>query len=436
MEQPLSLRSYPRAILHIDADSFFASVEQAINPKLRCRPVITGKERGIASAVSIEAKALGVKRGMTIREIRAICPNVTHVPSDYETYSLYSKRIFEIVRRYTSIIEEYSIDECFAEITGLRRPLGLSYAGIAAAIKTDLEHELDITVSIGLAPTKVVAKIASKVNKPSGLVAIPGKQLHEFLADIPVGDVWGIGEMTQRHLYNFGIRTALQFARRSASWVKQHTTKPHQEIWEELNGCSVLSLETEQRHDYKSISKTKTFTPATAERDYVLAQLSKNTENACIKVRRHNLLAKRFYFLLRTEDYRHIGYEIRLSHPTDAPNVLVGLIRDHLDLIYRPDTKYRLTGVVLSGLRENTHRQADLFGESVTIERMERVFDVIDTIDKKFGKHTVYLGTSHDVIRSPQHAGERAEKARRATQTFKGEGERKRIGLPMLGEVN
>jgi DNA polymerase-4/DNA polymerase V len=106
--QPLTLRSFARAILHIDADAFFASCEQAVNPKLKGKPVVTGKERGIASAVSYEAKARGVKRGMTIRDIKALCPDVIHLPSDYETYSLFSQRMFAIVRRYTPDVEEYN----------------------------------------------------------------------------------------------------------------------------------------------------------------------------------------------------------------------------------------------------------------------------------------------------------------------------------------
>ena len=143
--QPLNLRSFPRAILHIDADAFFASCEQALNPKLKGKPIITGRERGIASAVSYEAKALGIKRGMSIREIKQMCPGIIHLPSDYETYSLFSRRIFAIVRRYTTEVEEYSIDECFAELTGLRRPQRMSYEAMTARIKQDLERELGLT---------------------------------------------------------------------------------------------------------------------------------------------------------------------------------------------------------------------------------------------------------------------------------------------------
>src|SRR5499427_378157 len=121
--EPLTLHAFPRAIVHIDGDAFFASCEQSRRPKLQGRPVITGKERGIAASMSYEAKARGVTRGMRIADIRKVCPDAVILPSDYETYSLLSKRFFAIVRRYTPEVEEYSVDECFADLTGLRRPL-------------------------------------------------------------------------------------------------------------------------------------------------------------------------------------------------------------------------------------------------------------------------------------------------------------------------
>jgi DNA polymerase-4/DNA polymerase V len=119
--------SFPRAILHIDGDSFFAACEVAKNPSLRGKPVITGKERGIVSAATYEAKARGVKRGVPLHEALKACPDAIILPSDYETYSLFSNRMYEIVRRYTPAVEEYSIDECFADLTGLRRTLRKNY---------------------------------------------------------------------------------------------------------------------------------------------------------------------------------------------------------------------------------------------------------------------------------------------------------------------
>src|SRR3989442_10383523 len=147
-----------------------------------------------------EAKARGVTRGMRIAEIRKVCPDAIILPSDYETYSLLSKRFFAIVRRYTPDVEEYSIDECFADLTGLRRPLRMSYLKIAERIKKALDAELGFTFSVGLAPNKVVAKIASTWAKPSGLTAIPGRDLHQYLAKLPVEKVWGIGPNTTAFL--------------------------------------------------------------------------------------------------------------------------------------------------------------------------------------------------------------------------------------------
>src|SRR5918992_558285 len=161
-DPPLAIRSFPRAIVHIDGDAFFASCEQAKHPTLQGKPVVTWKERGIAASMSYEAKARGVTRGMTMRQIRQICPEAIILPSDYETYSLLSLRMFAIVRRYTPDVEEYSIDECFADLTGLRRPLRMSYEDMAIQIKKDLDTELGFTFSVGLAPNKAIAKIGSK----------------------------------------------------------------------------------------------------------------------------------------------------------------------------------------------------------------------------------------------------------------------------------
>ena len=220
-EPPLTLHAFPRAILHIDGDAFFASCEQSRNPHLQGKPVITGKERGIVASMSYEAKARGVTRGMRLCEVRRVCPDAAILPSDYETYSLLSVRLFAIVRRYTPEVEESSIDECFADLTGLRRPLHLSYRQMAERIKHDLDTELGCTFSVGLAPNKVLAKIASKWQKPSGLTVIPGPSIPQFLTDLPVGTVWGIGPQTAALLGKHGMHTALQFARKSELWVKK-----------------------------------------------------------------------------------------------------------------------------------------------------------------------------------------------------------------------
>ncbi|HTP63888.1 MAG TPA: DNA polymerase IV [Geobacteraceae bacterium] len=434
-ETPLTLSSFPRAILHIDGDSFFASCEVAKDPKLRGKPVITGLERGIASAMTYEAKARGVKRGMRLSDIRRACPDAIILPSDYETYSLYSARMFAVVRRYTPVVEEYSIDECFAELTGLRRPLRMSYGEMARAVREELDGELGITFSVGLAPTKVLAKIASKWQKPAGLTIIPGNRAHLFLKELPAGKVWNIGPQTEAHLRTLGVRTALEFARKDEEWVIRHFTKPQREIWWELHGEAVYQLETAEKHDYASISKTKTFTPPSREREFVFAQLSKNIENACIKARRHGLAARCAVVYLKSQDFRCDAAECALSAASAIPGDIIRVIRPAFAGIFKEGTDYRATGVILTKLSEDRIIQPDLFGETLRLEKMRELYGTIDELAKKFGKHAVVLGSSLATFTTPQHEGERGTATVRARPAIRGETKRKHLAIPFLGEA-
>lgn len=431
-----SLHSFPQAIIHIDGDCFFASCEIAKNPKLKGKPVATGLERGIISSLTYEAKALGLSRAMSLREAKKICPSLILLPSDYETYSLYSQRMYNIVRRYTSTVEEYSIDECFADISGLRRPLHNSYQGIAAKIKANLDQELGMTFSIGLAPTKVLAKVASKWQKPSGLTCIPAREAHLFLAELPVAKVWGIGPQTTAYLQNFGIKTALDFATRPREWVIAKLTKPHQEIWQELRGEKVYQLNTLPHDSYQSISKTKTFTPPSSEQSYVFAQLAKNVENAFIKARRHHLASRHFFFFLKTQDFKFSGWEIKLNQNTSNPVALMPLLREYFGQVFKSNTLYRATGVVLMGLSEDQIQQLDLFTSPLAAERVERVFGSFDVLAAKYGKHVLFLGASWAAMVKSKHHNYRNVATQRKSELLKGENSRQRLGLPILGTLN
>jgi DNA polymerase-4/DNA polymerase V len=430
--RPLTIDSFSRAILHIDGDAFFASCEQSRNPALKGKAVITGKERGIASSLSYEAKAMGVKRGMRMSEILKVCPDAVILPSDYETYSLLSKRLFEIVRRYTSEVEEYGIDECFAEITGLRRPLRMSYAKIAQKIKSDLDKELGFTFSVGLGPNKTIAKLGSKWKKPSGLTVIPGYLIHEFLEKKETEDIWGIGPQTGAYLRNEKIQTALQFARKDEEWVRRKFTKPTIEIWQELNGKFILPLDIIGRTTYSSVQKVKTFTPPTSDREFIFSQLSRNIENACIKLRRYNLAAKKGIFFIKLQTFQTVGLEIKFSRPTCIPGEIIKVIEQSFDKIHNPRCLYRATGIMLTNLEEDKIKQLDLFNVALKAEEMKTLYKSIDEINEKFGKHTVFLGTSFLANDLPQHQKERADTPERKKVLLKGENKRQRIGIPMF----
>jgi DNA polymerase-4 len=431
-KQPLTIRSWPQAILHLDADAFFASCEQALHPELRGRPVITGKERGIVAAASYEAKARGVKRAMRIFEVKQVCPEAVILPSDYETYSLFSVRMFEILRRFSPDVEEYSIDEAFVDLTGLRRSFHGPYEAIARRIWETVEGELGLPVSIGVSLSKVLAKIASKHGKPHGFTVIPGRSIHLYLEGLPLEKVWGIGPNTTAYLQKLGVRTALEFARKDEKFIRKHLTKPHLEIWHELNGQSVYPVVTESKSDYQSISKARTFTPPSTDDGFIFAQLSKNLENACIKARRHRLAASRLIVFLKRQDFTSSGVEIKLSRPTSYPAELFGPLREGFRHLYRQQTPYRLTGVVLAGLGPESGVQHSLFDDLARIEKMTRVYGALDELSERFGKHTLQHASSLPTRQQALHRGERGDVPERTLKLFRGENRRQRLGLPVL----
>jgi DNA polymerase-4/DNA polymerase V len=432
MNSYIKLSSYPRAILHVDCDAFFASCEQAVNPALRGKPVVTGKERGIVAAASYEAKARGIKRGVPLWEVKKLCPDAVILPSDYETYSLFSKRLFAVMRRFTPTVEEYSIDEAFADITGFQRPYHCSYEEIALKMKETIERELGLTVSVGLSLSKVLAKIGSKFKKPAGFTPIPGRKIHEFLAVTPIEKIWGIGPRTAAYCQAQGIMTALDYALKGEKFIQEHFTKPHQEIWRELNGDAVYQIETAEKTTYATISKTRTFTPPSSDREYVYAQLLKNLENACIKARRHGLLAKGLAIYLRTQEYRTSAMEATLSRASSYPPDIVKPLLSMFTKLFRPGTPYRATGVVLTDLRPEEGVQLNLFEPPMRVERLKRVYGVVDGLAEKYGKHTLFLGASAAAHKIPQHELDRGDIPWRKTNRLKGESRRKHLPLPLL----
>ncbi|MBU2055202.1 MAG: DNA polymerase IV [Proteobacteria bacterium] len=425
-----SLHSWPRAILHIDGDAFFTSCEEAIHPELRGKPIITGGERGIVACASYAAKSLGIKRGVPLHEARRICPDLVVLPSDYETYSLFSRRMFNIMRRFTPQVEEYSIDEAFADLTGMRRALRASYEAIALKIQKEIARELGITVSAGLSITKVLAKVASKYQKPAGFTPIPGRAISFYLKDLPVEKVWGIGPATTDCLRKMGIRTALEFARLPEKAIKERFTKPGIETWRELRGESVFPVATEEKSSYISISKTKTFAPPTSDRNYLFAHLTRNLESACIKARRYGLAPRRIAVFLKKQNFDTTGREADLNRPSSHPLELSGLLRSLFNDLYRRYDLYRATGVVLLDLVQDTRIQYSLFEDHLKAEKIRELYEAVDSLSGKYGKHTLHLGGSHPL--EVLGKGRRGAPTVREQTLLYGETRRRRLGLPLF----
>ena len=391
----------------MDGDAFFVAVEVAKNPKLRGLPVVTGAERGIVSALSYEAKALGVKRAMPIQRVKKLFPNVIVLPGDYASYLQYSKAMFAIVRRYADDVEEYSIDECFADLTGLDKPLKMTYLQIAERIKKEVKDELGMSVTIGLAPTKVLAKVASKWKKPDGLTVITQDTKDEFLNAFAIDKVWGIGPQTSSKLMAMGICTAGDFIKKERSWVFRNLSINYEVIWEELQGVYMIPLHQELKMTYKSIQETRTFTPITSDENFLFSQLSEHVESVCIKARRYNHATKKITFFLRAQNLSYSSYSIAFDIPTNAPEVIIAHIRSKFEEVYTKGIKYRATGVTLQNLITVTTQQPTLFEvTSSKADKFESIHTQIDKLEKKLGKRLVHLASTKQALEIKTERGD------------------------------
>jgi DNA polymerase-4/DNA polymerase V len=366
---------YPRAIVHVDGDAFFASCEVARDPSLKGKPVIVGGIRGIAVALTYEAKARGVVRGMPVFQILKLCPDAVILPGDYDLYAAYAQRMYRIVKRHSACVEEYSIDECFADITDEPNP-----EAVARTIKYELESELGVTFSVGLATTKVLAKVASKHSKPSGLVFIPHGSERSYLEKLSIGKVWGIGPATARKLHGLGILTALEFCRMPEWQLDEQFAKPHRALWYELRGVSVLDVDVASHDDQKSIASTRTFRPPTKEKSRVWAELAKNVETACRRAREKGLVSRHLYCFLKSQEFQYRRFDVTLTQSTNLPSEVLTALAPAFEDAFARGVSYRATGITLADLTPYALRQDDLFGGAVARTAESALWSVIDRL--------------------------------------------------------
>ncbi len=233
-----------------------------------------------------------------------------------------------------------------------------------------------------------------------------------------------------------GVQTALQFAQRPEAWVRQHCAKPFVQIWQELNGAFIFTLAIGPRPPAQSLQKVRTFTPPSGDRELVFARLARNLENACITLRHHKLATERVLIFLRSQDFQDRGRELDLSRPTSFPNDMLRVVAPVFDTLFATGTRYRATGVILSKLSEASYGQLDLFGEVLRLQRLSNLYESVDALREKYGKHTVFLGASVLAHTQAQHDGERGLLPARQHALLPGETPRRRLGIPLfMGDV-
>lgn len=245
------------------------------------------------------------------------------------------------------------------------------------------------------------------------------------------GQIWGFGSNTVALLKKQGVHCALDYVKRSMGFAKNLLGKIGVELHQELSGVSVYPIITQEKTTYVTISKVKTFTPPSEKKDFVYAQALKNLESACIKVRRYDLQAKRLVLFLRRQDFRDQAMEIKLSRPTAATLDLVEPFSKLFDLLYQSHTLYRSTGVVLGDLSVAGGAQLNFFEDPLRVVKVEKVFQAIDAVNGKYGKHKVHLADSLPAHRH-HHDGARGELPGRKKNLLDGENFRQRLGMPLL----
>jgi DNA polymerase-4/DNA polymerase V len=386
---------FPRAILHVDGDSFFVACELTKFPELKGLPVVTGSEKGIASAMSIEAKARGITRGMPVHMMKKVCPEVVMLHSDFALYEHYSERMVTIIKRYTHKVEAYSIDECFIDLTGLDEELHLSYREIAERIKRDLESELGITFSLGVSMNKTLAKVASHFAKPAGITLIAPFEINHYLSRHSIGDVWGIGKRTTGDLKGWSIHTALDLAQKDKRFLVRHFTKPLQITAEELTGVYVLQVNYTARRDYQSMSKTQTLGTPTTNREMVFSELSRNVERVCKTLRSRKMFAAKVSIFIKTQTFEYCTTDFELPYAVANPSEIMKHLREHFNTLFQQGILYRATGVTVSQLTRSPHETLNLFGEERNRKQYEALYNSLDKINHKFGRSAVLLASSH-----------------------------------------
>ena len=380
-------------ILHLDGDSFFASCELAMRPDLRGKPVVVGQDRGIAVAFNKEAKDIGVTRGMPIFKIKKFYPQVIVLSSHFEIYKMYCDKFVSVVRKYSPNVEVYSIDECFATVPQKHCESYQELANFISKIKHEVGEKTGITFSFGVARTKVLAKVASKAEKPDGLTIITEEREDEYLKNTPIEKIWGIGYRTAPKLKQRGIITAIDFRDLPEEYINKNYAKPFRALWLELNGMQIYKVGNSEEQA-KSLQATRSFTPALDNRDKVFAELSKNIETAFARARNQKLFSNMVYFFIKTSEFKYISAEVKFNFYTQNPIDAINEIRLAYDRIFRAGIRYRATGVTLANLLPKNKIPKDLFGLQKRVLGMNRIMNAVDHIREIYGNGSIILGST------------------------------------------
>ena len=342
-----------RTILHVDLDAFFAAVEQRDRPELRGRPVVVGGPggeyaRGVVSAASYEARRFGIHSAMSLREAYRRCPDAVFLPVDGRRYQAASREVMAILRRYTPLVEPISIDEAFLDVTGSAILFG-DGPTIARRIKDDVRAEVGLTASVGVASTKLVAKIASDLRKPDGLVVVPLGEEAAFLAPLPIGRLWGVGDKTAVALRDYSVRTIGDLAALAPDLWSAGSASTARRSSIALAGSTPIRSTRATRPSRSATSTPSTSTRAT--REVIERTLLGMADGVAGRLRSAGVRAGTVAVKIRDSSFRTITRQRTLAEPTDMTGPIYATALE----LARPEIRgmrVRLLGVTASNLGE------------------------------------------------------------------------------------
>jgi DNA polymerase-4 len=396
----------PRTILHADMDAFYASIEQRDDPRLRGRPVIVGGtgSRGVVSAASYEARKFGVRSAMPGFEARRLCPDGVFLRGDMAKYARESKRIFAIFGRFTPAVEGISLDEAFLDLTGTERLLGAA-ADVAARLRREVRAETGLAVSVGIAPVKMVAKIASDSAKPDGLREVRPGEVRAFLDPLPVGRLWGVGIVAEARLQRLGLHTIGDLARLDAATAR---------AWLGDWGVAMARLargedvrDVEPYRDAVSMSEENTFASDVADRAVLEAAILAHADSVARRLRKSGEQGRTVVLKLKLarrvaagpRGYPLLTRRTTLAQPTDDGDTIARAARDLLRASGLAEP-VRLLGVGVTNLEHANPEQLVLGAEGETRARRASLNRALDSLEARFGRGAVHRAQQADVSRA------------------------------------
>src|SRR5262245_60908037 len=369
-------------------DAFYAAVEQRDRPELRGRPVIVGADprggrgRGVVATASYEARRFGVGSAMPISQAWRACPHGVYVRPDMEKYAAVSRQVMEELRRFTDAVEPISIDEAFLDVTGSRRLFASSRTPatgeeIARAVKAAIRERTQLTASVGVASSKMVAKVASDMRKPDGLVVVPPGTEADFFAPLPIRRLWGVGPKMEEQLAKFGVVTIGELAALDPAKLQRRFGTHGQDLLKLARGQDDRPVVAEHG-EAKSLGQEHTYDQDTADLERLRATLLQLSDAVARRLRRHGYRARTLTLKYRDETFRTLTRAETVPRPLDSGNDIFAVVWRLFEGVHA-DRRVRLLGVSASGFGGSSG-QLPLFADTPSA-----VDQIRDTVASRFG---------------------------------------------------